>query len=150
MAIITFEKIAGDDEQTEIPDGYRHLNWDNFFAVDDDIYPGSGFVKVIHSGEASARSFALRKPAFFSSPDSDDDFDLNSGFFASAFATGLEVKVFGYDDGERVATKFLVLDVEQEFVTFGRKFDDIDEVKITARSDDGNTFFGVDDLFIDF
>jgi len=42
------------------------------------------------------------------------------------------VKVAGFDDGERVATKVLLLDPEQEFVTFGRRFNDIDEVKIKA------------------
>jgi len=126
------------------------LNWSSFFAADDDnLELEIGKNNAIRTGEAAARS-DNQNPAGFESPDRDDDFDLNTGYFTAFSAEDLKVKVFGFDDGERVATKFLVLDVEQEFVTFGRKFDDIDEVKITARSDDGNTFFGIDDLFIDF
>ena len=82
--------------------------------------------------------------ASFEALDREDDFDLNSGYFTEliifpparaqqlAFNTeDLTVKVFGFDDGERVARKVFTLDVTQEFVTFGRKFHDIDEVTIT-------------------
>ena len=158
MAIISFEHIAPDGETAEIPDGYRDFIWKNFVAADDEVKPNTGLDYAIHSGEASAFN-GFAKPAGFKSPDSADDFDLNSGFFAAAYTNGLEVKVFGYDDGERVARKVFTLDQTQELVTFGRKFDDIDEVKFTARggtdadpTDDNPPahIFAVDDLFIDF
>jgi len=156
MAIISFEKIASDGEAEEVPDGFRRLNWDNFVAVDDELLEMvSGNTIAFRTGEAAAFTNDTGSIGF-RSPDRDDDFDLNSGFFAAAYANGLEFKVFGYDDGERVAAKIFFLDPEQEFVTFGRKFDDIDEVKITARSDafpedkSQTPFFGVDDLFLNF
>jgi hypothetical protein len=67
--------------------------------------------------------------------------------------------VFGFDDGERVAKKVLVLDPEREFVQFGAQFDDIDEVRFTTKGgtdatpNDGvgvSRSFLMDDLFIDF
>ena len=67
--------------------------------------------------------------------------------------------MFGFDDGERVARKTFIVDPEQEFVTFGRQFDDIDEVRFIAKggtdADPTDNIsltqsFGVDDLFIDF
>ena len=97
--------------------------------------------------------------AGFKSPDRDDDFDLNNGYFTAFNANDLKVKVFGFDDGERVAKKVLLLDTEREFVTFGRQFDDIDEVRFMAKggtdADPNDNIsltqsFAVDDLFIDF
>jgi hypothetical protein len=159
MAIINFEKIADDVSLAEVPDGYRNLIWKNFIATDDDVLPtGQGFANAVHSGEAAAFK-GDEKPSSFKSSDSEDDFDLNSGFFAAFNANDLKVKVFGFDDGEKVAAKIFFLDVEQEFVTFGRKFDDIDEVRFSVGGGTNpdpkapyppSQFFAVDDLFIDF
>ena len=133
------------------------MNWDNFFAENDSI-ASEGILNVIHSGRASAFN-GFGDPAGFKSPDRDDDFDLNSGYFAASTNNDLKVKVFGFDDGEKVATQVLILDPTQEFVTFSSQFDDIDEVKFKAKGgtdpnpDDGQpatTVFAVDDLFIDF
>lgn len=158
MAIISFEKIVGDKEAAEIPDGYCNLNWNNFFAADDELHPNTGFDNVIHSGEASAFN-ASGDPAGFESADREDDFDLNSGFFAAAYTDNLKVKVFGFNDGERVATEAFKLDQAQEFARFSGKFDSVDEVKFKvsggtdADPNDGfppTQIFAVDDLFIDF
>src|SRR5215207_1321349 len=55
MAIISFEKIAGNNDIEEVPDGYRDLNWKNFFAVDDEYLEGLiGNTNAIRSGEAAA------------------------------------------------------------------------------------------------
>ena len=158
MAIISFEKIADDFESTPVLDGYRKLNWDNFYAENDSIAAGTGIGAAIHSGRAAAFN-AFGEPAGFASFDNADNFDLNSGFFSSSTNNGLKIRVFGFDDGERVATKSFFLDPEQEFVAFSSKFNDIDEVRFKAKGgtdpnpDDGQpatTVFGVDDLFIDF
>jgi hypothetical protein len=66
------------------------LNWDNFFAENDSIGQGSGLVAVIHSGRASAFN-GFGDPAGFQSSDRADDFDLNSGYFASSLAHNLSV-----------------------------------------------------------
>jgi hypothetical protein len=157
MAIIKFEGIAADGESRLVPDGYRGLNWDNFGAENDSIAL-DGILNVIHSGRAAAFN-NFGDPAGFKSPDRADDFDLNSGYFASSEDSGLRIRVFGYDDGERVAKQVFLLDPTQEFITFSSQFDDIDEVKFKAKGgtdpnpDDGQpatTVFAVDDLFIDF
>ena len=156
MAIISFENIAGDNDIVAIPDGYRHFLWNNFWAWDDEVNPNSGAYSVIHSGEASAFN-KDEKQANFKSPDRNDDFDLNSGYFASFLTPDLQVRVVGYDDGKKVATKLLILDTDQEFVRFGPNFDDIDKVTFAASggtdpnpSDDFPPIhiFGVDDLFL--
>ena len=112
-------------------------------------------------GFASARQPLLlpRDIGEFKSLDQDDDFDLNSGHFTALNANDLTVKVFGFDDGERVAKQVLTLDPDREFVKFGSQFDDIDEVRFVAKGGtDANPndnraltqFFLMDDLFIDF
>ncbi len=157
MAIIKFEGIANVNEAAFVPNGYRGLNWDNFLAEDVSIASG-GILAVIHSGRASGFN-GFGEPAGFKSPDNADDFDLDGGFFAASQSNGLKVRVFGYDDGEKVAKKTLVLDPEQEFVVFGNEFNDIDEVKFRAKGgtdpdpNDGQgptTVFAVDDFLIDF
>src|SRR5215203_3137427 len=112
MAIISFENLveAGSkDSFALIPDGYRHLDWD-FVAIDVSKLPGIWFERAVHSGEGVAYYDPTSAPtAGFKSPDRDDDFDFNSGYFTAYNATDLKVKVFGYDDGERVAKKVFLL-----------------------------------------
>jgi hypothetical protein len=113
---------------------------------------------AIRTGEV-ATSNGFEKPAGFKSSDRHDNFDFNNGYFTAFNTEDLKVKVVGFDDGERVARKVLLLDTDREFVRFGPLFDDIDEVRFTTKGGtdpDPNTFpplqrsFGVDDLFIDF
>src|SRR5215204_724193 len=113
MPKITFERIADVGEADFVPDGYRGLNWDNFYAEDASI-ASEGILNVIHSGRAAAFN-SFGDPAGFKSPDRDDDFDLNSGYFASSQDSDLRIRVFGYDDGERVAKQVFLLDPKQEF-----------------------------------
>ena len=55
MAIISFEKLAGNNQVEEVPDGFRRLNWDNFFAIDAvELEEGLGNTNAIRSGEAAA------------------------------------------------------------------------------------------------
>ena len=167
MAIISFEKIAGDFEETEVPDGFRNLNWSNFWAIDNVLLEERiGNSNAIRTGKAAAFSFPeiIDRPvahwtAAFQSPDRDDDFDLNNGYFTAFNANDLKVKVFGFDDGERVAKKVLLLDPVREFGQFGAQFDDIDEVRFVAKGGTDADPIGplpltqsflVDDLFIDF
>ena len=157
MAKINFERIADVGEAAFVQDGYRGLNWDNFYAEDASI-ASEGILNVIHSGRASAFN-DLGRTAVFQSPDNEDDFDFNGGYFASSEPDGLRVRVVGYDDGKKVATKLLILDTDQEFVRFGPHFDGINKVTFTPSGGtdaDPNDNIPptqtclVDDLFIDF
>ena len=159
MAKISFENIVGDGDNYPPQNPYRGLDWDNFTVIDDDLLKDTvGNRHAIRTGEAAAFN-DFKQPASFKSPDQTDNFDLNSGHFTAFNANDLTVKVFGFDDGERVAKQVLTLDPEREFVKFGAQFDDIDEVKFTPSGgtdpnpDDGQPLthvFAVDDLFIDF
>ena len=62
-------------------------------------------------GAAAAFNKFADNPTGFKSFDRDDDFDLNSGYFAAFSAKDLQVKVIAFDDGERVATKGFTLDL---------------------------------------
>ncbi len=158
MATIKFENIAPDDDAAKIPDGYKGLIWLNFWAIDDDAaQPSSGYNNVIESGSAAGYNTDFSKPGIFRSDARNNDFDLNSGYFAAAFNDDLEVTVAGYDNGEQVAQKLLILDTDQQFVRFGRKFDDIDKVAISASggtdadpNDGSGPYFAVDDISISF
>src|SRR5215204_7301242 len=129
MATIRFEGITSLDETLNVPEGYRNLSWSSFSAMGELAIATD--INAVHSGIAAG--FTYEQTAGFRSPDRDNDFDLNNGYFTTLNANDLRVKVFGFDDGERVAKKVLLLDPTQEFVTFGRKFDDIDEVRFQAK-----------------
>jgi len=142
MAKISFEDIVGDNDVGVVPDGFSNLDWDNFFAIDDErLERATGNTDAIRTGEAVA--FSEDAVASFKSFDRADDFDLDNGYFTALFENDVRVKVFGFDDGERVAKKVLTLETNREFIRFGREFNDIDEVRFTA---DGA--FGIDDLFV--
>ena len=143
MARISFENIVGDNDVGVVPDGFANLDWDNFFAIDDERLEraSGGNTDAIRTGEAVA--FSENPVASFKSFDRADDFDLDNGYFTALFENDVRVKVLGFDDGERVAKKVLTLETNQEFVRFGREFNNIDEVKFTA-----DVAFGMDDLSI--
>ena len=157
MAKISFENIAGDGQDMEVPDGFRNLKWNSFFAVDDEqLEEVIGNSDAIRTGEAAAFN-DNRGIAKFQSFKRADDFDLDSGYFTAFNANNLKVTVSGFDDGERVARKSFTLDTDREFVRFGREFDDIDEVwfgvgagRDANPNDDLPPFliFGVDDLLV--
>ena len=60
MSIISFEKIADNNKDAEVPDGYRDLIWKNVWAIDDEVLKNAGFVTAIHSGEAAAYNLLIK------------------------------------------------------------------------------------------
>src|SRR5215203_2377772 len=126
MAVISFEKIAANDLAAEVPDGFRRLDWDHFLAMEGSALEARfGITNAVRTGEAAALN-DFGESAGFESPDRDDDFDLNNGYFTAFNAADfpVNVKIVGLDDGKKVAAKVLVLDADQEFVRFGAQFDD--------------------------
>ena len=162
MAKISFENIALDGTSADITDGYRNLNWDVFYAIDDELLEKVlGNSNAVRTGEAAAYGDPdeSKRIAGFRSVDRVIDFDLDSGYFTAFNANDLKVKVFGFDDGERVAKQIFTLDPDGEFVRFGAEFNDIDEVRFRvsggtdATPNDGvgvSPAFLMDDLFLNF
>ncbi|KLK91311.1 hypothetical protein AA309_20850 [Microvirga vignae] len=138
--LIDFEGIAPEGGTAEIQDGYKGLNWDNFWAQDDSQFAASGYNNVINSPD-SAGYDAFANGASFSSPDPDEDFDLVSGYFAAAWNNDLVVTIQGFDDGVLVGTKVVTLDPTKTFIEFGDEFESIDEVRIDGA---GGTNAGLD------
>ena len=118
MAVISFEnivdEIAGESETRKVPDGYRNLEWHSFSAGDDEFFDKFlGNSNVIRTGEAAGfgRGGDIdRILPGFESPDLDDDFDLNNGYFTlySSSANNLKFKVFGLMMARGLTRRFLV------------------------------------------
>ncbi|WP_254602561.1 PEPxxWA-CTERM sorting domain-containing protein [Sphingomonas bacterium] len=90
-AQITFEGLNGFGE-TEIPDGYSGLNWDNLYSLTASNFASSGYPASVVSGSNIAFN-GFGAPASFSSA---TPFTLNSGYFTAAFNDGLTVNVSGF------------------------------------------------------
>ena len=152
MPKIKFEGIASESTAAEIEDGYAGLEWDNVWVIDEASFPASeGLDNSVKSGSAVAYNDRGKTASFWSA---EEDFDLLDGSFTAAWNTGLKVKVFAYDDGEKVGVERFVLDQERSLIRFDEKFESIDEVRIVSRGgsdvdpDDGGagTHFALDDL----
>ena len=155
MPKIKFERIASKNTPAEVEDGYAGLEWDNVWAIDGAVFPGSGLDNVVSSGRAVGYSASGKTTSFWST---EEDFDLLDGYFAAAWSTGLKVKVIAYDDGDKVGVERFTLDQERTFIEFGKKFESIDKVRIVTKGgsdadpDDGGagSHLALDSLHIDW
>jgi hypothetical protein len=152
MPKIKFEGIASETDEAEVKDGYADLKWDNVWAIDEVRFPESeGLDNALRSGSAVAYNELGKTASFWST---EEDFDLLDGSFTALWNTGLKVKVFAYDDGEKVGVERFDLDQERSLIRFGEKFESIDKVRIISKGgsdvdpNDGGegTHFALDDL----
>jgi hypothetical protein len=96
---------------------------------------------------------AWGNPASFTSA---SDFDLVNGYFAAAWNNNLAATIEGWDDGQLVATKGVVLNPEKALIAFDASFHSIDEVRISAVGGTNAGFNGagtevaIDDLLLGF
>src|SRR5918994_7736560 len=103
MPKIKFEGIASETDEAEVKDGYADLKWDNVWGIDEVRFPESeGLDNALRSGSAVAYNELGKTASFWST---EEDFDLLDGSFTALWNTGLKVKVFAYDDGEKVGVE---------------------------------------------
>ena len=163
MARLTFEEDLTFENEARVFEDYFGLVWTRFLAVDDGAYPGyTGYSQIFTFEQGSPDTTATNSDptnnSIFESARQRDDFDLDSACFASAFNDEIKITVAALDNGEKVATKTFFVDQQGDIVKFGRKFDDIDEVRIRSSggtdANPGDGFAGsnfvLDDLSLTF
>ncbi len=88
---IMFEDVTG--EYTQIPNGYKGLNWQNFWALNTVSYPNdSGYKNANTSGEYIAFNFEDDQPAEITSP---NPIVLKSFSITSGWCVGLSATIQG-------------------------------------------------------
>lgn len=90
--VITFDDVPAGGTATEITDGYRGLDWDNYFVLDAFQYnPNSGYAYGVVSGKNVAGN-GFGDPASFSSS---TPFSLQSLYLTKAWYNGF-TRIEGY------------------------------------------------------
>lgn len=131
MPKITFNDVPPEDSYGQIDEGYGGLTWGNVGALDVSVYPGSGYDNVNRgTGDDVAYTYGKGGSLIRSTR---GDFDLDSGWFAAAWLTGLKVIVKAYNDNIQVARLVFVLDQDAKRITFDNSFDDVDQLYIIKR-----------------
>ena len=153
--LIDFEGLASQGSYATLQQGYAGLTWSNAYAIDSDVYPGSGYVAVLNSGEAVGFD-AAGGGLWFSDPD--EDFDFVSGYFAAAWNNGLQVTIQAYDDNVLVGTASFVLNPTKVLVNLAtysnasNRFTSIDKVVIDGTGGtpwgESGTHVALDDLLL--
>jgi hypothetical protein len=140
---INFDAVPGASRvsgENPIPVGYEGFNWDNFYTLHQSYRPGSGYDTGVVSGEWVAYNASGEMAAL-----SDEDFNLESGYFTSAWYNDNEITIRGYQDGVEVATQvFTVGTTGPTLINFKDGFDGIDRATFSS----SNEHFALDDLTI--
>lgn len=136
--LIDFEAaLTGADEPdyaaNVIADGYANLDWTSAWVMDPSVFYHGGYEQVLESGVAVGYD-GFGVGLSFSDPNR--DFDFQSGYFASAWATQ-SVTFTAYDDGEAVGSATFSLGQTKTFIDFSTA------VEVTGR------FTSVDTISVD-
>jgi hypothetical protein len=108
--VVTFDDLSSG----QILNGYEGLNWENFFVLNGNSLPGTGYEKgIISPYNVIYNGWGL--PA----ATSDDVFTFNSAYFTAAWESELHVTVTGYLNGSlKYTDTFSVTNTEPAFKTF--------------------------------
>ena len=116
-----------------IPNGYGGFDWDNFYSLDKNDAPNSGYFNGTVSDNNTAFN-AYADPAALSSASL---FTFNSAYLTAAWNTGLSIQVEGIVGGVTVYDQTVVVD-NQVPTLFNFNYANIDTLRFTS-------FGGVDD-----
>ncbi len=104
-AVITFDDLTCSTAGTSIPNGYKNLNWNNFYCLDGATYNGgnSGYNagrvsgnNVAYNGFGSPAEYAITTPG-------GAKFNLNSVYLTGAWNDNLVVTIEAYRNGSLVS-----------------------------------------------
>ncbi|HEY5238326.1 MAG TPA: hypothetical protein VIJ62_08100 [Rhizomicrobium sp.] len=145
---VTFEGLVPVKSETPtLPADYDGFTWTNIGALDKAEYRGDpdGYESVIH-GRDGGYTYNGQTASFSSTT----HFALKSGYFASAWNTGLSVTFDGYRNGHLVAQKVVVMDQTSEKITFDSTFANLDNVTIAADTGVSSNQIAIDNLVVAF
>ncbi|MFB2839779.1 hypothetical protein [Floridanema evergladense] len=125
-AVLEFDNLTT-DPGIQITNGYGGFNWNNFFVVNRDVIPLSGYNKAAVSGKYSAYNGLAEKASI----QSNSIFDFNGAFLTGAWNDGLSVLVEGLKNGVSLYSQTVVVDTTSP-KWFDFNFLGIDELKFSS------------------
>ncbi|HET6900770.1 MAG TPA: PEP-CTERM sorting domain-containing protein [Vicinamibacteria bacterium] len=133
-----------------IPNGYAGLDWNNFYSIQDNELPGSGY----DNGTVSPHNTAFNWFANPASISSGTPFTFNSAYLTAAWNNGLSIKVDGLLGSSLLYTNTVVVDTTGPTL-FNFNYSGVDTVLFTSfggtNADLGGSgaHFAMDDMTID-
>ncbi len=104
--VLTFDELTTDPYIASIPSGYGGLTWDMVGAVNENVYPDSGYERASVSGTYAAFN-VLGEIGTVSGP----VFDFNGVYLIAAWREGLNITVSGYNNGALLYETTVVVDL---------------------------------------
>lgn len=167
---LNFDALAPEGWNAPMPAGYGGLDWRGALIADTSPpfvdtggyqsfgdYDDSGLAAVAAAASPLGVAYAPGGAASIRATDG-EDFSLLSAWLGSAWNNGMKVRIIGWNDGVKVATRVVKLDRDDpQLVQFGAEFAAVDRVVIRAvggtdadPGDDGaGPGFAIDALTID-
>lgn len=145
---VDFENVPGTDPNIEnlMPSVYAGLNWNGFAVLDPDTF---GYINTGYNHGTTSGDWVAYNGGGRNSSISGNDFDLESGYFTSAWRD-LTVTVNAYDDGVFVGSQILLLNTSTpKLIQFDNNiFNSIDQVFFIPETTSLGYQFVLDDLNI--
>jgi hypothetical protein len=138
--VLTFDDVATTNSTANISNGYGGLNWDNFYVINKNSFPNSGYDKGTVSGNYTAFNW-FANPTTVSSV-SNKLFDFNSAFITSAWANNNSISIEGFTGGVSKYLKTVVVNTNAP-TKFDFNFLGIDKLRFTSLS---GTWFAMDNF----
>lgn len=140
--LITFDDINAGGYMVPIANGYNGFDWNNFWVIDKDYLPASGYLPGTMSGQNIAfNGYGNPATMLVSGPNT---FDLNSAYCTSAFVDNIVLTVEGFLGGVSQGFSTTVLSTTTPtFINFNLL--GIDSARFSCTS---NEHFGMDNLTV--
>lgn len=99
--ILSFDDVT-EDAEVAIADGYGGLNWSNFWVQNPILSQITDFDSGFYNGVASGGYTAFNANGDSATISSNNPFDFNSAYFATASRWGLEITATAYRNGSQL------------------------------------------------
>lgn len=151
--LITFDDLPEPEINDPIPNGYSGFNWNgnSLYFNGSKIQPETGYdYGTVSDNHVAFNSAGLSM--VMESPTIEDDFNLSSGYFTSAWDEELEVIIEAFDNGQSQGTQtFYANNSEPVFIEFDESiFSSIDKIEITTPEGGRGHQVVIDDLAVSF
>lgn len=124
---MTFDDVSTTTQKQTISNGYGGFDWLNFFVIFDGFHPTSGYANGTVSGDYTAFNW-FANPAEVTRNES---FTFNGAYLTAAWNIGLNIKVYGYQNGLETYSQTVVVDTTAP-TWFGFNYKDVEKLRFES------------------
>jgi hypothetical protein len=142
--VITFDDVSNTSVVAKIENGYDGLDWNNFYVINRNVDPSTGYANGTVSGDYTAIN-GWGNAASCSDGNVDGNFNFNGAYLTSAWYGGNNITVDGLNNGTMIYSKTVTVNT-QDPTWFDFNFNGIDQLTFSSSA----YAFAMDNLTINF